>query len=84
MKYLSSYLNVYNTALVLIQRSGFHCEHNKHDDTWVAVRKECRLQADNPVELLGLVSVYEKRAGTDDGEYWWRIDSPDLLKLLDP
>jgi hypothetical protein len=81
---LSSYLNVYNTGLVLLQRRGFALGYNKTDDTWTATKNGFELLAENPIELLGLASFLEEMNPADHAdEYWWKIDKPDLLTVLD-
>ena len=40
--------------------------------------------ADDPIQLLGLVSIYEHHSPEEKQEYWWKIDEPDLFEKLDP
>ncbi len=83
MPRLSSYPNVYNTSLVLLQRRGFALGYNKSDDTWTATKDRFELMADNPMELLGLAAILqESNPAPNAGEYWWKIDEPDLLTAL--
>jgi hypothetical protein len=84
MSDLSAYPNVYNTALVLIQKKGFAVTYDRDPEHWYAQKKEWKFLADDPIQLLGLVSIYEYSAPTEKSEYWWKIDSPDLLSQLDP
>jgi hypothetical protein len=83
MKRLSSYPNVYNTCLVLLERSGFKLRLERATETWFAEKDNIVLQADNPIELLGLSAVTKDIPFSDD-EYWWKIDEPNLLSLHDP
>ena len=84
MPRLSSYINVFNTCLVLLRREGFNLAHSKSDDTWTAEKEGFSFLADNPIELLGLVSIYQKIDTREYGEYWWKIDEPDILSELVP
>ena len=81
---LSSYLNVYNTALVVLERKGWTLRRDKVCDDWYATKDGWEFLADNPMELLGLVSIYEHHAPKKKAEYWWKIDQPDILRKLDP
>jgi len=35
--------------------------------------------ADDPVQLLGLISIYETQQPAEYREYWWKIDKPCLV-----
>jgi hypothetical protein len=84
MPQLSSYPNVFNTCLVLLKRDGFGLEYDKGGDVWIAEKNGFSFKADNPIELLGLVSIYEKLHPTEPSEYWWQISEPNILADLDP
>jgi hypothetical protein len=81
---LSSYLNVYNTALVILQQKGYTLRHDREKDTWHADKDGWEFLADNPIELLGLLSIYDNHAPKEKGGNWWKINKPDLLAELDP
>ncbi len=81
---LSSYLNVYNTALVVLERQGWVLRYDKEHEWWFAQKDGWEFLADNPIELLGLVGIYEHHGPKEKREYWWKIDEPDLLSHLDP
>jgi hypothetical protein len=80
---LSAYLNVYNTALVILQEKGFTARHDATTDDWHAEKDGWTFVADNPIELLGLAAIFERQAPKVKTENWWRIAEPDLLKQLD-
>lgn len=84
MPSLSSYINVFNTCLVLLERRGFKLSYIESDDHWTAEKAGFSFLADNPIELLGLCSIYEELSPSEPAEYWWRIDQPDLLGTLMP
>jgi len=81
---LSSYPNVYNTCLVLIERRGFKLSYDRVADAWYAAKDGFTLRADNPSELLGIVTIFEELKPNTHDEYWWKIDEPNLLSQLDP
>jgi hypothetical protein len=81
---LSAHLNVYNTALVVLQRKGFKLRYDKSHEWWFAEKDGWEFLADDPMELLGLVAIYEHHSPQEKKEYWWKIDEPDLLSQFDP
>ena len=81
---LSAYLNVYNTALVVLTRKGWSVSFDSAQDWWHARKDEWELLANDPMQLLGLVAIHEYHAPQRKVEYWWKIDEPNLLEQLDP
>lgn len=81
---LSSYVNVYNTCLVLLKRQGYAVRCEMPQEDWVAEKDGFVFRADNPIELLGLTAIRQELKPTSDSEYWWKIDEPDLLSKLSP
>jgi hypothetical protein len=81
---LSAYPNVYNTALVILQRKGFSLRFDESRESWYAKKGDWEFLADDPMQLLGLVAIYEHHSPEEKREYWWKIDEPDLLTQLDP
>jgi hypothetical protein len=84
MSRLSSYINVFNTCLVLLQRDGFSLAYDKASDMWSTEKDGFSFLADNPIELLGLVAIYQKLQPKENEDYWWQINEPDVLAALDP
>jgi len=84
MQRLSSYPNVFNTCLVLVRKKGFALTYDKAADTWNATKGEFSFLADNPIELLGLIAVFETLKPEKAVEYWWQIQDPDVLSELNP
>ncbi len=84
MPALSAYLNVYNTALVILQRKGFAIRFDEPNEEWYAKKDGWDFLAEDPIQLLGLVAIYEHQSPPEKDEYWWKIDEPDLLTQLDP
>ena len=80
---LSAYLNVYNTALVVIERKGFLIRFDESKEWWYATKDEWEFLADDPMQLLGLISIYEHLSPEEKKEYWWKIDEPNLFSELD-
>lgn len=79
---LSAYLNVYNTALVVLQHKGWVIAYERDKDWWYARKDDWELLADDPMQLLGLVSIHEHQAPHIKVEYWWKLDEPDLLSTF--
>ncbi len=100
MASLGSNANVWNTCLQLLRRRGYHLEMTLSDDDgddedgpdawtaalWSAEKDGFSFAGDNPIELLGLVALYEEVRPEEDKPYWWRAknspDSPDLWDQL--
>ncbi len=72
---LASHPNVYNTCLQVLAERGFRATISPGDeeaqDSWVASREGVELWADNPIELLGLVAVWEARWPGAYEPWWW-------------
>lgn len=77
MASLSSALNVYNTCLLILRRRGYELwtkEINK-EIIWFAKKNEYDFAAYSPIELLGLVSIYEyQKPETSSKGYWWKVE----------
>ena len=82
MPSLSSYPNVENTCLVILQQKGFRLWTDAARNHWFAERDGWDFMADSPIELLGLVAVFEFHRPTEPREYWWRLDQPTLIDSL--
>ncbi|MBK9273432.1 MAG: hypothetical protein IPM49_02685 [Flavobacteriales bacterium] len=80
---LSSYINVYNTCLVILRKRGFYIRHEADKELWYAEYSGFVFCADNPIELLGLVGIYDELKPTSDTEDWWKVDHPDVLAEFD-
>ena len=82
-----SYPNVWNSCLLLGASKGFSFRLiGKPDNegfascvTWEATKDGVRLKGDTPIELAGLISLYEYHQPTKGKDYWWRIEGDDLL-----
>jgi hypothetical protein len=88
---LFSYPNVWNSCLLLARAMGFSLRLVGHPDqdgsishcSWRATREDgTELTAANPIELAGLIALYNHHWPQRNEEYWWRINGPDLLKEL--
>lgn len=80
MPALSYYANVHNTALVILERKGYRVW--TEGETYRAEKDGWDFLADDPVQLLGVVSIYEFHRPTSFREYWWKIDEPWLRDSL--
>ncbi len=81
---LSAYLNVYNTCLVILKRRGYQLRCELPDENWIAEKDGFKFFANNPIELIGLVGIYDEIKPASDIEYWWKLDDPDLFSELCP
>lgn len=81
---LSSYPNVHNTCLILLERKGYVLRCEMPEENWIAEKDGFKFFADNPIELLGLVAIRQELQPAADTEYWWKLDEPDLFSKLCP
>jgi len=79
MPALSYYSNVHNTALVILRNKGFRVWSQDNGHTFFAEKEGWDLLANDPVQLLGLVSILETQRPATYKDYWWKIDKPWLL-----
>lgn len=91
---LATHANVYNTCLRILRDRGFELmisgDRLRHDVSypvevyWVAQKDGWRFSADNPIELLGLVAIYDYKQPREEQSYWWHVDGPDIwTELMD-
>ena len=78
MSSLSEYSNVYNTALLILQKKGFRVWYDKEIKVYCAEKEGWDFMADTPCGLLGVVSIYEFKKPEKDEEYWWRVEGPQI------
>lgn len=88
---LSSHINVWNTCLLILRQRGFALRVEGElgadgcyptDALWTAKKDGFYFCADNPIELLGLVAVYDYVRPREDLPYWWQVEGPDLYTEL--
>src|SRR4051794_32250499 len=88
---LSSHANVYNSCLRILRERGYSLRVEGEmtpdgcyptDATWVAERGEFVFRGDNPIELLGLVAIYDHVRPEEARPYWWSVEGPDLWSEL--
>ena len=84
MSDLSAHLNVYNTALVVLDGKGWSLRYDQSHEWWFAKKEGWEFLADDPMQLLGLVAIFEHHAPKVKSEYWWKINKPDLLSQFAP
>jgi hypothetical protein len=84
---LSSNANVYGTCLRILRSRGFELEVRGDPEpdgsypvgkSWVARKGGFYFCADNPIELLGLVAVYDHVQPVEPRSYWWYVEGPDV------
>lgn len=81
---LSAYLNVYNTALVALERKGWALRFDPEQDRWFGLNDGWELLAEESIQLLGSVGIFEHHGPNQKSEYWWKIDKPHLLSHFCP
>ena len=88
---LSSNFNVYNTCLRILRVRGFelHVEGELDADgcyptdvVWIAKKAGFRFMTHNPIELIGLVAIYDHVQPTENRPYWWLVEGPDIWDEL--
>ena len=87
MPALSEYINVHATANALLLEKGFQVWKTEAGDYW-AEKDGWDFMADNPISLLGLISIFERASPSECRDYWWRsatqVPSSDLPKTPAP
>jgi len=78
--YLVDALNTRNPCLVVIRDWGYEIGLNPVDEEfgigkWWAKKDDMEISASDPLALLGLVCLYEKR-----GRKWLRPEDPDIYE----
>jgi hypothetical protein len=72
---LSSHPNVYESCLRVLEQRGWRVAttlgEDDESDGWRVTREDVELWADNPIELLGLVGVWEARWPGVYEPWWW-------------
>ena len=79
MPALAAYSNVLNTALVVLQRKGYRVWSDANEENWFAEKDGWDFMADDPIQLLGLIGIYEFRQPQEYSEYWWQMQEPFLI-----
>ena len=72
MPALSSHLNVFNTAILIIMDKGYRYWVNDDETYYYAEKEVWDFMADDPIQLLGLISIYESQNPKKYEDYWWR------------
>lgn len=80
MPALFEYSNVYNTALLILEREGYQLwvEPGQDGAYYHAERHGWEFVSPTPVGLLGLIAIFKARRPRRFREYWWRVDGRDL------
>ena len=88
---LYSHDNLWNSCLVLLKEYGYTLrvvgnptrKERRTALRWHAVGNDgVELSGNTPIELLGLASLHRDHAPTSFGEYWWKIDGPNMIEEL--
>jgi hypothetical protein len=82
MPALSEYVNVYNSALTIIENKGFQIWFNDKAELYCAEREGWDFMAENPISLLGLIAMHEAITPSVYAEYWWKSNPPSDYQSL--
>ncbi|NNG01923.1 MAG: hypothetical protein HKM93_21225 [Desulfobacteraceae bacterium] len=92
MGYINNHVNVYNTCLRIMRSRGYKLRVDGELDQeelikpgsliWYAEKGRFSAMAENPLELLGLTSIYEFKMPTTDESYWWVVEGEDIFNEL--
>ena len=84
---LTSHGNVENTCLRILRNRGFKLFLEDHESgawgyLWIAEKDGFRFYGWNPVELLGLVAIFDHVKPKEDTPYWWTVKGPNVREEL--
>ncbi len=92
MASITSHMNVYNTSLRILREKGYKLSLKATENAegriipevygWNAEKDGFSFSASTPIELLGLVAIYEFKNPTSDEPYWWVVDGPKIWDEL--
>ncbi|EPX64325.1 hypothetical protein D187_005459 [Cystobacter fuscus DSM 2262] len=82
MPALSEYTNVYNTALLILQKKGFQVWLDESIDMYCAEKDGWDFMAQTPCGLLGVVAIFEYKQPSEYREYWWQEQGQDIYSNL--
>lgn len=82
MPALSEYINVYNTALLILLRKGFQVWYDEETKSYCAEREGWDFTAQSPCGLLGVIAIFEHKQPSEYREYWWREEGPIIRDKL--
>lgn len=80
---LGSHPNVYSTCLFIMETRGYALKVEGEldedgcypiDKLWLAEKGGFRFVAENPIELLGLIAIYDQIQPKADISYWWKLE----------
>jgi hypothetical protein len=49
---------------------------------WIARKDGFYFCGDNPIELMGLVAIYDHVQPQEDRPYWWKVEGPEIWSEL--
>ena len=68
--------------MVILNTKGFRTWTDEGENNFFAARDGWDFMADDPIQLLGLVAIFEHTKPPKKEEYWWRIEEPWLVESL--
>lgn len=82
MPALSEYSNVYNTALLILEKKGYRLWHDPKRELYYAEKCGWDFTAPTPCGLLGVIAIFEHKNPERFVEYWWVEDGDNLYGNL--
>ncbi len=77
-----SNFNVWNTSIALVEKRGWKIstrdlgsDENNIKYEWIAKKGEFEVIGNSPIEMLGLISIYESQYEGSHEPYWWQLKS---------
>ncbi|BCJ47460.1 hypothetical protein GCM10010168_18180 [Actinoplanes ianthinogenes] len=74
MPALSEHLNVFTTAIAVLENKGFSVWYDREKDTFCAERDGWDFWAYSPISLLGLVAIFEFKDPSEFAVRWWETE----------
>ncbi|MCH1926883.1 hypothetical protein L9G74_18995 [Shewanella sp. C32] len=83
MPTLSAYVNVENTALVILKDKGYTIWCDESLGMYGCEKNGWDFLANSATELLGVIGIYEYHGEPENyKEYWWQINEPWLIDSI--
>lgn len=82
MPALSEHVNVYTTAIAVLEHKGFSVWYDRKQDAYCAQRDGWDFWAENPVSLLGLAAIFEYKKPSEYTSRCGRLRVPFDIRMF--
>jgi hypothetical protein len=82
MASLIEYSNVYDTALLILEKKGYQVWYDAETQDYCAERNGWDFRSPSPCGLRGVVAIFEFKQPVQFVEYWWREEGPEVYDHL--